>query len=343
MRLVTLTTVCLLVFVNLAFAINIKNIKTTTDGSTINVTYDLFGKPGERNANVKFAIVLDGERYLPGTIKVIGDFGNQIPVGLGKKISWDLLKDMPAGYKGSIKIELDAESSASNDPFNVLGTKSKPKPPIVSDETVTDPSTKLMWVRSPLSINPVTSIDDAIYVAGKMNSSNYLGYSDWRIPRQDDFKSLVTLIEMYGYTYRQSTLPYLAKVGFNIPKNTKFWTIDKSAVEFVGKQVFISSGGTASASGTSNRSTYASTPLRGGGRYTKNTDVSASVSGSNERNYAVREKADDSGTYDVIFVTADGNYQKHMGAEPVHVLAVRGNSSLDVYAYSTNIDVSISP
>jgi hypothetical protein len=325
-----------------AFALEIKNVKTSVEGSSIIVTYDLFGKPGEKKADIKAAFTFDGERYDSNTIKIVGDSGINKPVGIGKKISWDLLKDMPAGYTGTIIVELDAQLSLSNDPFNLFGTKGKTKPPVVTEDTVADPKSKLMWVKSPLKVKPVRSVDEAIVLVGKMNVQNYLGYSDWRLPKQDEIEQLIKLASTYGYSYRQSLLPYLNKIGFNMSYDAKFWTIDKSSTEYVGDEVFVSGGTNYSRSGSSGRSTNVSSPYRSG-RYTKSTDSSSSGTSSFSGNLSVKEKSGDSGLYDVIFGTSDGNYYKHNGTEQVYVMAVRGSSNSDIYAISKKIDVSIVP
>jgi hypothetical protein len=345
MRIITLSIGVLLLLCCSCFAIEIKNAKATLDGSKINLTYDLFGKPGERQANVKVAIVLDGERYLPGVINLSGDYGAKITVGKGKKISWDLLKDMPAGFIGPIKWELDADSEATNDPFNILGLKNKVKPPVVSADTVSDPKTKLIWMRSPLSVKNVNSAEDAVSIVGKLNKSIYLGYSDWRLPKKDELESLFKMIELYGYTPGQSALTYLRNVGFDIGNESKFWSVDKSSGEFSGKEVFVSGTGQYAGSSTSNNSAFNSSsgPSRISSRNSRVANTNSYGAGVASGSLSVKQRSEDSGLYDLVVDTKNGYFYKYNGSDTAKILAVRGNGSSDIYSVNTQVDVSISP
>lgn len=327
------------------FGLEIKNAKASTDGSKILLSYDLFGRPGERQANVKVAIVLDGERYLPGVINLLGDYGAKTPVGRGKKISWDLLKDMPAGFTGAIKWELDADPEASNDPFNLLGLKNKIKPPIVSESTVSDPKTKLSWLKSPLSVKNVNCAEDAVSIVGKLNKSSYLGFNDWRLPKKDELESLFKMLELYGYIPGQSAVTYLTNVGFNIDKESKFWSVDKSSGEFSGKEIFVSGTGQYAGSSTTNRSTYnsSSSPSRISSRNSRTTNTNTSGTGVVSGSISVKQRTEDSGMYDLVVDTKNGYFYKYNGSDTAKILAVRGNSSSDIYSVNTQVDVSISP
>ena len=345
MRIITLCISLVLLLNCSCFAIEIKNAKASLDGNNVILSYDLFGKPGERQANVKVAIVLDGERYLPGVIKLGGDYGAQVSVGKGKKISWDLLKDMPAGFTGPIKWELDADPEASNDPFNLLGSKNKVKPPVVSKSTVSDPKTKLIWMRSPLSVKNVNSAEDAVSIVTKLNQSIYLGFSDWRLPKKDELESLFKMIELYGYVPGQSALTYLTKVGFDIGNESKFWSIDKSSGEFSGKEVFVSGTGQYAGSSTSNSSSFngSSGPSRISSRNTRTANTNSYGAGVASGSLSVKQRSENSGMYDLVVDTRNGYFYKFNGSDTAKILAVRGNSSSDIYSVNAQVDVSISP
>lgn len=345
MRIIALSIGLIFLLAGSCFSLEIKNAKASLDGSKIHLTYDLFGKPGERRANIKVAIVLDGERYLPGVINLSGDYGAKISVGKGKKISWDLLKDMPAGFTGPIKWELDADPEASNDPFNLLGLKNKIKPPVVSESTVSDPKAKLTWLRSPISVKNVNCAEDAVSIIGKLNKSNYLGFNDWRLPKKDELESLFLMLELYGYTPGQSAVTYLTKVGFNISNESKFWSVDKSSAEFSGKEVFVSGTGQYASSSTTNRSTYNSSsgPSRISSRNSKATNTNSHGAGVVSGSLSVKQRAEDSGMYDLIVDTKNSYFYKYNGFDTAKILAVRGNSSSDIYSVNTQVDVSISP
>ncbi|MBT1070171.1 DUF1566 domain-containing protein [Pelotalea chapellei] len=334
MRLMTLCIGVFLLLTCSCFAIEIKNAKATVIGSKIHLSYDLFGKPGERQANVKVAVVFDEERYLPGVIHLSGDYGSKVPVGKGKNIYWDLLKDMPAGFTGRIKWELDADPEISNDPFNMHGLRDKIKKPIVSESTVADPKTNLMWLRSPLTVKNVKSAEGAAAVVRKLNQSTYLGFSDWRLPKKDEFESLFKMIELYGYTSGQSALTYLTKIGFNIPAESKFWSVDKSSGEFSGREFFVSGTGQYAGSNSSSRSNSRSM------RTTTNNNYGAGVASGS---LSIKQRSEDYGLYDLIVDTKNGYFYKYNGSDTAKILTVRGNISTDIYSVNTQVDVSISP
>lgn len=342
MRLLSIVALMLVTLAHSAFAVEIKNIRTSVEGDTIEVHYDLLGKPGERNAKIRFAATLDGERYTPGTITVTGDYGNTVKIGLNKHISWNVLKDMPAGYTGSVTFELDAEKSNIDDPLNMFGNGKKQNMIIVSDNIITDKTNKLMWASNPLVYKPTTSLEMAVQLVANMNRSNYNGFSDWRIPNMDEFNKLSAILESRGYTIRQSTLPFLNKIGFALNREIYFWTIDKSATEYVGKEYFASATRSFTTSGTNNKTTHYSSPDKSG-RVTRNTYGSSSGSGAANASIALKQRAADSGTYDVVFCTADGKFLKHNGDISAHVLVVRGNTAMNLYSYSKKVDISIMP
>jgi len=345
MRIIMLSIGVLILLGCSCFAMEIKNAKASVDGSKIVLTYDLFGKPGERQANVKVAIILDGERYLPGVINLSGDYGAKVPVGRGKKISWDLLRDMPAGFTGPVKWELDADPEASNDPFNLLGLKNKVKPPVVSESTVSDPKTKLIWLRSPLSVKNIYCAEDAVSIIRKLNQSTYLGFNDWRLPKKDELESLFKMIELYGYTPGQSALSYLTNIGFKIGGESKIWSVDKSSGEFTGKEVFVSGTGQYAGSSTNNRTNYTSSsgPSRISSRNSNIANTNSYGSGAASGSLSVKQRSEDSGLYDLVVDTKNGYFYKHNGSDTAKILAVRGNSSSDIYSVNTQVDVSISP
>jgi hypothetical protein len=319
------------------FAVEIKNVKVSSNGSTITLTYDLFGKPGERKANVKIAVLLDGERYLPGVINIVGDYGSNTPVGLGKKISWDLLKDMPAGYKGSIKWELDAETEAGNDPFNMHGLTKKVKPPVVTEITVADPKSKLVWLRSPISGKQMHSAEEAASVIRKMNQTSYSGFSDWRLPKKEEFESLISMIELYGYKSGQSALPYLSKVGFKFGNESKLWAIDKSSAELSGKELYVSGSANYASSNATTRTSSSSN------RYSQSSSTNSGGAGAFASNLSVKQRSADSGLHDLTLDTRNGYFYKYNGSDTANILAVRGDSSTEIYAVSVQEDVSITP
>lgn len=344
MRTLLSTLILILLVSTSSHALEIKNQKVTTSGGLITIAYDLFGKPGEKSAAIKVAIVIDGERYRPGSINLVGDYGSNVAVGKNKKITWNLIKDMPAGYTGTITVEMDAEAEAAADPFNLLGSKGKSKPPIVTDVSVADPKSKLVWLRSPLSIKPVNTLDAAVALIGRMNQQQYAGFSDWRLPKKDEYETLLKMLETYGYKSGQSALPYLSKVGFDITRESRFWTIDKSSLEVIGRSVSVYGSGQYGGSATGTRSsstTYGSSA----NKYSRSSGGNVSSSGA--VNFAAKATATAESVYDgmdCLFIdTKDGYFYKHNGSDSVYVFAVRGDSSTELYGISMPVEININP
>jgi len=102
---------CLLLFTLSGQGAEIKNLRTGQQGNTAFATFDLQGKPGELEADVLVTIELHGEKYKADKLSLTGDFGKNVKTGLKRKIAWDLLKDMPAGYDGDLTWYVDAISS----------------------------------------------------------------------------------------------------------------------------------------------------------------------------------------------------------------------------------------
>ncbi len=77
-----------------------------------------------------------------------------------------------------------------------------PSPRFVSyaDQTVTDNLTSLVWS---MSVNSVggKSWQEALDYIKSINSSNYLGYSDWRLPNRNELESLVNRGQLSSETW----------------------------------------------------------------------------------------------------------------------------------------------
>jgi hypothetical protein len=82
--------------------------QVSQDRDKVTVTYDLARKPGVSNYNVAIRITLDGE--LVNAQAISGDVGPNIVPGYGKRIIWDVLKDLSELY-GSLQVEVTAKSN----------------------------------------------------------------------------------------------------------------------------------------------------------------------------------------------------------------------------------------
>ena len=96
---------------NQACALEVRNLRMGQDGRKAYLQYDLTGKPGEKEAQVIVSIEINGERYSSQKLTLSGDLGQKVKVGIRKRIWWDLLKDMPAGYDGEVVWNLDASQT----------------------------------------------------------------------------------------------------------------------------------------------------------------------------------------------------------------------------------------
>lgn len=111
-------TTLLIVIINMiltccyTYAVEVRNLRAGQDGKRAFVQYDLVGKPGEMLADVIVGLDISGERYTSDRLSVSGDFGKNVKVGVGRRIYWDLLKDMPAGFDGEIGWDVEASSTA---------------------------------------------------------------------------------------------------------------------------------------------------------------------------------------------------------------------------------------
>jgi len=327
-----------------SYAVEIKKAQTKIVNNSIILTYDLRGKPGEKIASVKIALVIEGERYTPERLSLAGDYGANVTIGLGKKIVWDLIKDMPAGYQGELTWEIDAESEIY-DPFNMFNNKKKVKQPIISENTMSDPNSKLTWFLHPSKLRQTDSVEDANALISKFNKSNSAGYSDWRLPNKAEIESLVKLLKSYGYTEGQSMINYFGKVGFQVPSNLKIWAVDKSNAERDGSTVFVSGSAQAS-SNVDSRSTGSTshgrsyTPSRS---YTNNRSSTASGSAAYDGSVSVSKRSADSGLYDVYLDSSTGYFMKQLHNKMVNILPVRGDAATDIYAVTVTENVNVVP
>jgi len=89
-------------------AAEVKNLRSGQQGNLCYATYDLAGKPGELESEVRVVLELGGEKYPMEKLSLKGDCGKGVKIGVGRRITWDLLKDMPAGYDGELAWDVEA-------------------------------------------------------------------------------------------------------------------------------------------------------------------------------------------------------------------------------------------
>ena len=95
-----------------ASAVEVRNIKPSEKGDNAVFTYDLVGKKGEKEAEVKVVLILDGKEYQEGELNLTGDYGT-VKVGKRKLVTWHIKKDFPEGFDGEVTYRITASSVAA--------------------------------------------------------------------------------------------------------------------------------------------------------------------------------------------------------------------------------------
>jgi hypothetical protein len=97
MKYIYLVIALLFCIVTPIFAAEVKNLQMGQTDTKGYVTYDLYGKVGEKDAEIKVSVSINGEQYPAEKLSLSGDLGKGIKVGTGKRIWWDVFADLPAG------------------------------------------------------------------------------------------------------------------------------------------------------------------------------------------------------------------------------------------------------
>jgi len=124
----------LLLLPAMAGAAEVRNLTMQQSGEQIILRYDLVGRLGERKADVTVVLQIGAERHEAGKLTLKGDFGRGVALGRGKRITWDVLKDFPAGFEGDVSWEVTASGPA------VAAATATPPPSPPAATTATRPS-----------------------------------------------------------------------------------------------------------------------------------------------------------------------------------------------------------
>ena len=84
---------------------------------------------------------------------------------------------------------------------------------VTNDGTVTDQQTKLMWMQS--ALDGTFTFEAAQQAVQNLNAKNgFAGYTDWRVPSQDELLSLVMAVNC----------PSICQEAFPVTPEASFWT-----------------------------------------------------------------------------------------------------------------------
>lgn len=219
--------VCLLVLPAALHAAEVTNLRTDFTKSRMVIEYDLTGRRGERDYGVEVSMVINGTTYTSNMLTLSGDFGRMVPFGKSRKITWLHLEDFPEGLDIKFKCIVNAvpgsklidETATPSDGFRATFFA-------LNRQTFTDTRTRLMWVRNGnLSKKPITFADARNYI-DRMNRERFAGYTDWRMPTNEDFEGLVFFGKKAGWGDRLAHFisDYLMTSGFTNVQPGYYWT-----------------------------------------------------------------------------------------------------------------------
>lgn len=108
---------------------------------------------------------------------------------------------------------------------------------VLLDQTVLDQGTGLVWTKNanPAGKQLNWKSDDNVYAfILKLNSENYSGYADWRVPTKEEMAELITHAKSLGYdSAKYDTWPYqkLRQMGFTDVRDYDYWTSTRKSPE----------------------------------------------------------------------------------------------------------------
>ena len=105
-RKLTLLGMTLMGVLTFAFAQTIENVKTTFDGERVIITYDL----NNSDLTQKFKVVLysSHNKYGFPLHSLVGDVGENVLPGKGKRVSWEVRKELPPDFDAELSIKVKA-------------------------------------------------------------------------------------------------------------------------------------------------------------------------------------------------------------------------------------------
>ncbi len=213
-------------------AAEVSNLKVGQSGDKGFATFDLRGEIGERETEVAVSLTISGRKYDADKLTLKGDFGNKVKTGVGKRIVWDTLTDIPSGYDGEVTWSVDAVVKITPvlQKVNVTPAASpdlKESPFIFGELVARDKNTGLSWLRMVSKDGKGVKISKARGVVKRLKEERYAGCSEWRIPFEQELKTIISYATAAGYNVKKSKgypADYFNMIGFNGVANDYFWT-----------------------------------------------------------------------------------------------------------------------
>jgi hypothetical protein len=213
-------------------AAEVINLKVGQSGDKGFATYDLAGKVGEREAEVFVILTVNGDKYTADKLTLTGDLGKKVKTGVGRRIVWDILADIPTGFDGEVVWNVDTVSDSvaavGTDPLKSSLPKASSDSPFEFSELVArDKNTGLLWLREVSKDGNGVNFYKARGVATKLGNSVYAGCSDWNLPMADDLSKIVKYALEAGYKGEKSKgypADYFNAIGFKGVANDYYWS-----------------------------------------------------------------------------------------------------------------------
>jgi hypothetical protein len=211
-------------------AAEVTNLKTDFTAAQLTIEYDLPGKTGEKDSGVEVLMVINGSRYTSPMLSLSGDFGSRIPVGRKRRITWSHRQDFPEGLDKTFRCIVNAVPNG-----DVVNEGAAPSEGVrssyyaVNKQTIVETRSRLMWSRNAnLAIKPMKHTD-AVKNIAKLNRERHAGYSDWRIPTQQEFERLLLSGKQdgWGTGFSHFIADYLGNCGFRNVQPGNYWTATK--------------------------------------------------------------------------------------------------------------------
>jgi len=223
-------------------AAEVINLKVGQSGDKGFATFDLAGKVGEREAEVFVTLTINGEKYSADKLTLSGDFGKKVKTGVGRRIVWDILNDIPTGFDGEVIWNVDAVGGSTpvavkealppvppSAAAPVPTQASKEHPFDFSELVARDKNTGLLWLRVVSKDGNGEEFPNALRVATRLASEKFAGCSDWKLPPAADLSKIVSYAFEAGYKRKKSKgypADYFNAIGFRGVTNDYYWTPD---------------------------------------------------------------------------------------------------------------------